>query len=207
MSEPARRRATYQDVLDAPEHCVAQLIDGELYVMPRPKRRHLRTASLLGGYLLGRFDAAVRDGGGWVVVDEPELHLGADVLVPDLGAWRVERYPGRDDDSDEAFYTVHPDWVAEVLSESTARIDRMKKMPIYAREGVPYVWLVDPRDRTVEVFRLEAESGAGPMPRRRYVLLGTWGGDEQDFVLEPFDAAPIPPASFWGRLPPREPAP
>ncbi len=101
----------------------------------------------------------------------------------------VSRYPG-DRDDDDAFFTVAPDWISELLSDRTARLDRMKKVPIYAREGVGHVWIVDPRDRTVEVLRLQGE---------RYVLTGTWGGEDDDFVLEPFAAVPIPAACFWGR--------
>lgn len=196
MAQVARKRATYADVLAAPEHMTAQVIDGELHLHPRPARRHLRAASALGGFLYSSFDAGFSGPGGWIIVDEPELHLGPepDILVPDLGGWREERYPGNVDD-DDAFYQTPPDWVAEVLSTSTARIDRTKKMPIYAREGIPHVWIVDPRDRTVEVFRLGAEG---------YVLAATWAGEDAPATLEPFAELPIPPAAFWGkRTPPR----
>ena len=188
MSQALRQPATYQDVLDAPENHVAQILDGELHVHPRPARRHTRTASALGARLLTTFDAGQRDeGGDWVILDEPELHLGDDILVPDLAGWRVERFPEGDDD---AYFTAAPDWACEILSPSTARIDRMKKVPIYAREAVAHVWIVDPRDRTIEVLR---HGGAG------YQLVGTWGGDEGPFTLEPFDALPLPASAFWGR--------
>jgi Uma2 family endonuclease len=107
----------------------------------------------------------------------------------DVAAWREERFPG-DVDDDDPFFTERPDWVCEHLSESTARFDRVKKVPVYAREGVPHLWLVDPRDRTVAVHRLEAA---------RYVLLGTWAVEDEPVALEPFEAVPIPPAAFWGR--------
>ena len=184
-----KARATYQDVLDAPPDQIAEVIDGELHVMPRPKRRHLRSASGLGAFLFGAFDVGALGPGGWTILDEPEVHLGPepDILVPDLGGWRDGRL---DDDgrNDDAFITVVPDWVCEILSPSTLRVDRMKKMPIYARERVPHVWLVDPRERTVEVFRF-----GDP----RYTLIGTFGGDDA-LVAEPFDATPIPPAFLWG---------
>jgi Uma2 family endonuclease len=122
---------------------------------------------------------------------EPELHLGSrpDILVPDLAGWREERYP-HDLDDDVPYLTLAPDWVCEVLSESTSRVDRMKKVPIYAREGVVHVWLADPRARTVEVYQLG---------EARYELVGTWGGDEEPYVMPPFDAVSLSAASIWGR--------
>ena len=190
MSNPAPRpRATYADVLNAPENMTAEVLDGELHLMPRPKRRHLRTASGLGSFLFGAFDAGLNGPGGWTIMFEPELHLGPDpdIVVPDLGGWRDGRLAD-DGENDDAFITVVPDWVCEILSPGTLRIDRMKKMPIYARERVPHVWLVDPRARTVEVFR---SAGAA------YTLVGTLGGDEP-LVAEPFEALGIPVEFLWG---------
>jgi Uma2 family endonuclease len=195
MSQALRRPATYDDVLRAPENHVAQVLDGELYVHPRPARRHTRAASSLGARLLTEFDAGHRDeGGDWIILDEPELHLGGDIVVPDLAGWRVERFPADVDGEDPPFLTVAPDWACEMLSPGTARVERMKKVPIYARERVGHVWLVDPRERTIEVFRLD-QSG--------YRLVGTWGGDEGPFALEPFDAVPLPASAFWGRTLPK----
>lgn len=190
MSQAAKRRATYADVLAAPPEKIAQIIDGELHLHPRPARRHTRSASTLGAVLLMEADfGRDRRGGDWVIRYEPELHLGPDILVPDLAGWRVESFPG-DDEDDEAYFSVAPDWVCEVLSPSTTRIDRIQKLPIYARENVRHVWLVDPRDRTIEVFRRGASG---------YELVGTWGGDEGPFTLEPFEDIALPAAAFWGR--------
>ena len=137
----SKRPATYEDVLNAPEDMIAEVLNGELHLMPRPKRRHLRTASGLGAFLFGAYDAGVNGPGGWTIIDEPELHLGPDILVPDLGGWRDRRLAD-DGETDEPFITVVPDWVCEILSSGTLRVDRMKKMPIYARELVAHVWLV-----------------------------------------------------------------
>jgi Uma2 family endonuclease len=191
MSQSAKRRATYADVLASPENMRAEVIDGELYLQPRPRRRHLRVGSGLGGFLFSAFDLGSLGPGGWVLLVEPELHLGAepDILVPDLAAWREERYPGEVDD-DDAFFTDPPDWVCEILSQTTARVDRMKKVPIYARSGIAHVWIVDPRDRIVEALRLK-DGG--------YVLAGTFGGEAPEVAIEPFDAVPIPAAALWGR--------
>ena len=191
MAEPARKRATYDDVLAAPEHMTAQVIDGELYLHARPRRRHLRAGTSLGAVLHQRFDSGDGGPGGWVIVDEPELHLGTepDIVVPDLAGWREERYPG-DVDDDDAFLTVAPDWVAEVLSKSTARLDRVAKMPLYARERIGHVWLVDPRDHVIEVFRLSGEG---------YTLVKSWGSDDVPAELEPFESVPLAPRSIWGK--------
>lgn len=191
-SEPSRRRATYEDVLNAPADARAELIAGELHLLPRPRRAHLRSASGLGAFLFGAFHVGAGGPGGWTILLEPELHLGSgpdpDILVPDIAGWRAGRLVDRDD-LDEPFVTTVPDWVCEVLSPGTLRIDRMKKMPIYAREKVTHVWLVDPREQTVEVFR---HGGAG------YALVGTFGGDDA-VTAEPFAEAAIPPAFLWGK--------
>lgn len=189
-SDPVRKRATYQDVLDAPPESRAEVLGGELYLPPRPRRAHLRSASGLGAFLFGAFHVGVGGPGGWTILMEPELHLGAepDVLVPAIGGWLAGGLVDRDD-LDEPFITVVPDWICEVLSPGTLRIDRLKKMPIYARESVAHVWLVDPRERTVEVFR---QGGAG------YTLVGTFGGEDA-VTAEPFAEAAIPPAFLWGK--------
>ena len=104
---------------------------------------------MLGANLVGPFDKGVDGPGGWWILDEPELHLNADILVPDLVGWRHGRMPRL---PDTAWFELAPDWVCEILSPSTARIDRVEKLPIYARHGVQHAWLVDPDLRTLEVF-------------------------------------------------------
>lgn len=195
MASAVKRRATYEDVLAAPENHVAEVLDGELYVHPRPAGPHTRTASALGARLHVDFDAGDRVGGGgggheWIILDGPEVHLGGDILVPDLAGWRAPVFPASYLEG-EAFLSVAPDWVAEIHSPSTRRVDRLRKVPIYAREGVRHLWLIDPIDRSIEVFRLLTTT---------YELVGTWGGDDDGpFVLEPFDAVPLPATAFWGR--------
>jgi Uma2 family endonuclease len=188
--EPVAKRATYADVLRAPEHMTAEVLDGELHLMPRPRRAHLRSASGLGSFLFGAFQVGAGGPGGWTIIYEPELHLGSepDIVVPDLGGWRAGRLVDKDD-VDEPFITVIPDWVCEISSPGTRRIDRMKKMPIYAREKIPHVWLVEPLERMVEVFRHEGSS---------YRLVGTYGGDD-GVRADPFEAVEIPIAFLWGK--------
>jgi Uma2 family endonuclease len=56
-----------------------------------------------------------------------------------------------------------PDWIAEVLSPSTADRDRVVKLPVYERTGVKEVWLVDPIDRTLTLYRLEGGRYGSPI--------------------------------------------
>jgi Uma2 family endonuclease len=187
MGEPARRRATYEDLLAVPAPLVAEIVNGVLITSPRPASRHARASSALGGELLGPFDRGRNGGpGGWIILDEPELHLQGDVLVPDIAGWRRDRMPEL---PDTAAFTLAPDWICEVLSPSTRAVDRVEKLPIYAREHVAHAWLVDPLERLLEVFRLE---GA------QWLLVGTWHGDVS-VRAEPFDAIELELAALWAR--------
>jgi Uma2 family endonuclease len=149
---PLDRRATYEDLVGVPNLMVAEIVDGELHSTPRPAPPHARTGSVLGGRLVPAFDEGRGGPGGWWIIDEPELHLRADVLVPDLAGWRRSRMPRM---PTTAYFGLAPDWVCEVLSPSTARLDRAKKLAIYARELVAHAWLVDPLARTLEVLGLK----------------------------------------------------
>ena len=192
VAKPARKRATYQDVIDAPENMVAEIIDGELLLASRPKGRHARNYTTAGAFLTGAFEFGLNGPGGWKFVFEPELHWGPaerlDVLVPDIAGWREERFV----DSLDGYFHVVPDWICEVASPSTAHVDRMKKMPLYARQKVSHVWLPDPKTWLVDVFRFE---------KTRYSLVGTYGGNDA-IRAEPFEEVEIPPAFFWGAAAP-----
>jgi Uma2 family endonuclease len=173
-----------------PEEMTAEILDGELHVSPRPAKRHTRAASRLGVIIGGPFDLGSGGPGGWVILDEPELHLGPrpDKIVPDLTGWRRERMPDALGESgDDVHYDTAPDWVCEVLSESNERTDRTKKMRIYRRERVPHVWLVAPLLQTLEVYAIEGE---------RYSLLDTYEGDAR-LRVPPFDALDLDLAALW----------
>lgn len=186
MSTPVRRPATYKDLLQVPDLFVAEIVDGELYTSPRPAPRHAIGASELGADLVAAFSRGRGGpGGGWIL-DEPELHLGPDVVVPDLAGWRRGRLPAIPDAP--PYFTLAPDWVCEVLSPSTYRLDRTKKLHIYGREGVRHAWLLHPGERTLEVRRLEAG---------RWAILGTYADDEL-VRAEPFEAVEIDLLPLWG---------
>jgi len=185
-----KRAATYDDVVTAPADKIAEILNGELVLSPRPGPRHALAASAVGADLFGAFGRRSGGGGpgGWWILYEPELHLGDDVVVPDLAGWRRERLPAL---PQEAHFTLAPDWACEVISPRSASVDRVRKMRIYAREGVPNLWLVDPLGRTLEVFRLE---------QRRWVLVDTHA--ENDVVrAEPFGSVALALADWWGDVP------
>jgi Uma2 family endonuclease len=187
--ERAGRRATYQDLLSVPDHLVAEILDGELYTSPRPAVPHALASSALGFELGGPFHNGRGGPGGWWILDEPELHLADDVVVPDLAGWRRSRLAQL---PDAAAITLPPDWVCEILSPSTEAIDRVPKLHIYSREGVRHVWFVNARTFTLEVLRLD--HGA-------WTLAATYAGDGPVHA-EPFDAVPLDLFRLWGRSAP-----
>jgi Uma2 family endonuclease len=186
MGAPAKQRATYDDLLAVQGNLVAEIVNGDLVTRPRPAAPHATVASGLGGELWGPFHRGRGGPGGWVILDEPELHLHGDVLVPDLAGWRRSRMPQI---PQAAAFELAPDWICEVLSSSTQAIDRADKMPIYAREGVSYLWLVDPLARTLEVFRLQEQA---------WTMRGAWR-DDAVVRAEPFDAIELELAALWAR--------
>jgi Uma2 family endonuclease len=183
-----RRPATYADVMTASPEVVAELIDGTLYTSPRPTSLHARASSRLGALLDDPFDRRAGGGpGGWISLDEPELHLAGNALVPDLGGWRRERMPQL---PDVPAFTLAPDWVCEVLSPATAVLDRKRKMPRYAEAGVRHAWLIDPQVRSLEVYRLDGEL---------WQLLVTFDEEDERVRAEPFDAVELDLRALWAR--------
>lgn len=189
MTKPLRR-ATYQDVVNAPDDRVAELIGGQLFLSPRPRSRHSHTCVRATADLVRPFQDGEDGPGGWYFLIEPELWLGppddvrALTLVPDMAGWRRERMG---DLHDVLGHTVAPDWILEVLSPSTRRLDRVHKLPRYAAAGVGHVWLADPEVRTLEAFRLDGE---------RYTLLGTFT-EEKPVAIAPFDAVDLDLGRWW----------
>jgi Uma2 family endonuclease len=179
-----RRPATYQDVLDAPPNMVAELVNGALHLHPRPALRHSRAQFGIAGRLDDPFQHGVGGPGGWHLAIEPELHLGPDVLVPDLCGWRRERMPVF---PDTAAVDLAPDWVCELLSPSTRRLDLTEKRDLYAANRVGHLWLVDALARTLEVFELHEGSWR----------LAAAFKDDDEVRAVPFDAIAFSLANLW----------
>ncbi|MEJ7599335.1 MAG: Uma2 family endonuclease [Kofleriaceae bacterium] len=194
MYDPTKRNATYQDVLDAPDHLTAELLDGDLYLSPRPGGPHASVASTLG-YLLGPpFQLGAGGPGGWIILAEPAPHLRPETrrVAPHLAGWRRVRMP---EVTGTAYFTIVPDWICEVLSPSNAIHDRSKKLPLYAASGVAHLWLVDPLQRSVEVMRLH---------EGKWLLLDVHQGDGR-VRAEPFDMIELDLALLWAVLPKPQP--
>ena len=178
------RRATYQDVLDAPAHRVAEIVDGTLYINPRPPTLQALAKTRLVASL-GRAFCFSRGGpGGWRIMHEPELHLGEDILVPDVAGWRRERLPRIPETWDAV---IAPDWVCETVADSTRDLDLNGKRPVYAREGIPHLWLVDPTNRTLEASELHDG---------QWLLIAS-AKDNDPISIRPFDAITFSLGDLW----------
>jgi Uma2 family endonuclease len=184
MASVAEKKALYDELVAVPSDLVAEIIDGTLYTHPRPAPRHGATSFALAGKLQGPFQEGIDGPGGWIFLDEPELHLGSDVVVPDLAGWRRERLSSS---PDTAWIDVAPDWVCEILSASTETRDRTAKMRIYATAGVHYLWLIDPRQQMLQAFELLDG---------RWIVLGGWSSADHVSV-PPFNQISLPLASLW----------
>ncbi len=185
-----RQQATYDDLVALPENRVGEIIEGELYASPRPSVAHADAATALAAILRSRFGRGGGDNpGGWHILFEPELHLGADVLVPDLAGWRhatmdtLPRTPAIE---------VAPDWICAILSTGTARLDRAKKLPVYAKHHVSWAWILDHEQQLLEVKRLDD---------RRWSDVAVYAG-ATTAAIPPFDAIEIDLTEIWGSTAP-----
>ena len=176
--------ATFEDLLKVPDHLVAEIVEGELYTTPRPAGPHGRVISGIDRRIGWSFDEGVEGPDGWWIVMEPEIHLGRDIFVPDVAGWRRDRVP---EYLRGAAWEVAPDWVCEVLSPSTARLDHTRKMPMYARHGIEWAWLIDPALHTLEIRRRQNET---------WSLVSSFEGDDV-IRPRPFDSIDFPLGSLW----------
>ena len=178
--------ATEADLEQLDDTVVGEILGGELVVSPRPSGPHGLVASGAGFLLSGPFRYGVGGPGGWWILDEPQVHLAADVVVPDLGGWRRARMP--EVPTDHRF-RIPPDWVCEVLSPSTRRHDRLYKIDLFDRHRVPHVWLIDPVDRTLEVYARLADGG--------YRIQVIDAGASAAARVPPFDAVALDLTLLW----------
>ena len=184
MALPQVKPARFENLFNLPENVTGEIINGRLNVQPRLAPKHARAYSSLGVELSCPFDFGRNGPGGWWILDAPEIHLGYDILVPDIAGWRRERMPAL---PETAFFELPPDWICEILSPSTARVDRVEKLPIYAANGVKHAWLVDPDLRTLEVF--ENQNG-------KWLLL-TVLEHNAAVAQPPFDAVSFDLGALW----------
>ena len=185
MAQPKTRPATYADILALPPHIVGEILFGVLHTHPRPAPRHGRASSMLGVELGNPFDRRHDGPGGWVFIDEPELHLGEHVIVPDIAAWRRERLPAL---PETAWFETPPDWVCEVLSPSTQSVDRTDKLAVYASFGVGHAWYVDPIARTLEVLVRQKDG--------KWLIAATFK-DADPVSAPPFEVHTFPLDVLW----------
>ncbi|HEY0193639.1 MAG TPA: Uma2 family endonuclease [Kofleriaceae bacterium] len=154
MVDAARQPRTfhelYEEIIALREGLTGEILEpGVLRTMSRPGKRHRRAAVACLDALTG-FNAGLRGKGWWIEVEAEVMFPPERLAVPDLAGWRVERVP---DLPDENPLTVLPDWCCEVLSPTTARDDKRLKLPMYAEYNVPWIWLVDPTLRLIEVYQ------------------------------------------------------
>lgn len=185
MTKPA---ATYADLEALPANMVGQIVFDVLHAHPRPAPKHAQAASVLGEELGPPFKRGRGGPGGWILLDEPEVHLGANVLVPDLGGWRRERMTELP--VDKAYFDLSPDWICEVLSPSTAALDRGDKLKVYGEHRVRHVWFVDPDACTLEVLEILDDG--------RYRVLEVFSGTAAVRAV-PFDAIALDLGALWAR--------
>ncbi len=174
------------DALPAP--LVGEVIDGTLYTMGRPTPAHANVELEIAGDVR----RGQRGGGppptGWYIQPEVEIRFVNDEkAIPDISGWRDERITGHRNDNP---IRIVPDWVCEILSDSTRRKDLGPKRAMYARHGVRHLWIVDPDARQLDVFELGADA--------RWAIVGSWF-DEATVDAAPFAGHPMVMGRWWLR--------
>jgi Uma2 family endonuclease len=192
LVQPARKLATYDDLLGLPDGASAEILGGVMVPPPSPLPRHSRAQRALGGVIGRSFDDDDGRGGpgGWWILPEVDVRLSPhDIVRPDIAGWRRVRLPSP---WDTRPIDVAPDWIAEIISPSNAAQDRVDKRALYARHGVAFYWIIDPAARTLEALRLDASGG--------WVEIGAYGDGSVERVA-PFDAIEL---EVGRRFPPNE---
>ena len=184
MSNLAYKQATYDDILALPENIVGEILNGQLETQPRPAPKHALAASAVGIEIGLPFQRGKGGPGGWWILDEPECHIDGEIFVPDLAGWLKQRMPTL---PETAWFEMRPDWVCEIISPNSIRRDRVTKMTIYARLGIPYYWLIEPLGKTLEVYELQGE---------HWLLLQSYANDDE-VCSAPFAEYRFSLANLW----------
>ena len=187
--------ASYADLAALPETVVGELLNGELFVTPRPRPRHGVVATELVAALRGAGVPDRRHTDGWHLIIEPELRLfpGTDqIAVPDLAGWRVADVAILP--PDEIPLEIVPSWVCEISSPSTARLDRAVKLPLYAEARVQWAWMIDPVARLLEIYQNTTD--ARHSSSGRWLLIGSFANDAS-ISVPPFDQVTLDLSVLW----------
>jgi Uma2 family endonuclease len=184
MAERRTKTATYADIEALPPNVRGEILFGSLVTQPRPAGPHVGGASSMGMLLGNPYQFGRGGPGGWIIMHEPELHLGPHVVVPDLAGWKAERIAGK---TQGKWFDVPPDWVCEVLSDSTIRYDRQDKSRIYATYRVAHMWHLEPVAKFLEVFERQNEN---------WLRTHTFAAEEEVFA-PPFEEARFRLGDLW----------
>ena len=167
MSDAAHQRilATAGDLEQRPR---AEVIRGAIVEKAEPSFEHSDAQSGLAAILKPPFQGGRGGPGEWWLGTEVEIELEThEVYLPDVSGWRRVRVPERPRGRP---IRIRPDWVAEVLSKSTATNDLGVKLATYHRAGVPHYWIIDVEHETLTAYRASAEG---------YVVLLSAGRNER----------------------------
>jgi Uma2 family endonuclease len=183
-SSAANAPYTWDDFVALDEDDPRELIDGDLVEVEVPRWNHEE----ITGYLVYYLRAWAKAGhGGRVVPSGYKVRISnRRGVMPDVQFYRAGNDAGAEQPS--GLVRGRPDLVVEVLSPSSARYDRVKKLQWYAQLGVPEYWLVDPQARTVE--RLVLRDGV--------YWIATSVADDEPFRVESFEGLEIPLSELWG---------
>lgn len=176
-------RYTWDDFVALDEDDLRELIDGELVEVEVPTLGHEKVVTRLATAMTVWADAG---NGGFAVVSGYKVRISnRRGVMPDVQFYRRGNEPA--EDQEQGLARGRPDLVVEVVSPSSKRYDRVKKLHWYAQLGVPEYWLVDPEAQTLE--RLALREGV-------YAIVESCGGDE---VFRPasFEGLEIPLAKIW----------
>ena len=180
MVKPADKIATYEDLFDLPENLVGEIFGGEIIAHPRPAPKHARAASIIGATLSSRFDFKMTgDDSGWWIIDEPECHIGGDIVVPGIAGWRKKTMLEL---PDTAWFDISPDWVSgnwyphvEPSERSFQRVKAKCRLLIHRRlTAMPLVQLMARLNRVLRGWcnYFHYRNSSGVLSRLKYFVEG-----------------------------------